>query len=711
MERLSAVASAASSLPERTTMASATSGYVSWYEDFISSHKGRREVRYYLKRSDGSLDLAVVGKEKSLRHMSYHYALQNRFLNSVGLFLSRTKLKSRREVVEWLSSVVSDSQRKTSQPSDRIMDKEGADARPSNAEPLKDVQPLRLGQYTRDFSWIGCPWTCKRKRRHYPSFSRNGVKISVHDFVYVLAEEGKRLVAYLEDMYEDCRSNRMVVVRWFHKIDEVDIDLPHNFNDREIFFSLCLQDLNIECIDGLATVLSPHHFQKFQNEAKLTQLEPYVCVKQFDNDDIKPFDITQVKGYWKQEILRYMYALSSSKAQGHSQHSEDDISAEMRPRKRHRRLNNEDPQNNEKRQPVNVSPSLDVHSSSHNLVGFKRSDVIFSPKGGCASKTFIGKELKSNSSTSQLTVGSEIEVLSQDSGIRGCWFRASIIKKRRDKVKVQYCDLQDANDESNKLVEWLSASRVAGLDQLGLRFNGRLVIRPDPGKATEGSGVYNVGTIVDVWWHDGWWEGIVVQKECEDKLRVYLPGEKKEAVFGTADLRHSQEWFGNRWMQMQERPDIATSILSRVANADLPDKVSSEGKLALSTQVEICDSKAAREGRSQSSEPRPNSNADRAKEVCTVRDLSKDGSLAKLRWTGSKKRSQPSSSSSSNAFGKRVEDASKSFPSPLACSSGCDRFMMGSSMKVVDHDNCKYLGESMFTTSVVPPLSSLVMSR
>lgn len=162
---------------------------------------------------------------------------------------------------------------------------------------------------------------------------------------------------------------------------------------------------------------------------------------------------------------------------------------------------------------------------------------------------------------------------------------------------------------------------------------------------------------------------------------------------------------------MQERPDIATSILSRVANADLPDKVSSEGKLALSTQVEICDSKAAREGRSQSSEPRPNSNADRAKEVCTVRDLSKDGSLAKLRWTGSKKRSQPSSSSSSNAFGKRVEDASKSFPSPLACSSGCDRFMMGSSMKVVDHDNCKYLGESMFTTSVVPPLSSLVMSR
>lgn len=97
----------AASLPERATIAAAPCGFVSWYEVFVSSDRGRREVHYYLKSGDGASDLAVVGKEKSLRHMSYHYALQNRFLNSLGLFTSLTKLKSRREVVEWLSSVVS----------------------------------------------------------------------------------------------------------------------------------------------------------------------------------------------------------------------------------------------------------------------------------------------------------------------------------------------------------------------------------------------------------------------------------------------------------------------------------------------------------------------------------------------------------------------------------------------------------------------------
>lgn len=80
-------------------------GYVSWEEVNVSTDKGRREIRYYLKRIDGGLDLAIVGKEKSLRHMSYHYAVRNRsILSAMG---PSSKLKSRREVIYWLNSIVS----------------------------------------------------------------------------------------------------------------------------------------------------------------------------------------------------------------------------------------------------------------------------------------------------------------------------------------------------------------------------------------------------------------------------------------------------------------------------------------------------------------------------------------------------------------------------------------------------------------------------
>ena len=250
----------------------------------------------------------------------------------------------------------------------------------------------------------------------------------------------------------------MVVVRWYHKIDEVGIVLPHNFNDREIFFSLCLQDLSIECIDGLAAVLSPQHFEKFLKEATHTQLEPFICYQQFDNDDVKPFDITQVEGYWKQEILRYMYAHSLSKGHGNSQHF-DGLKVEenindavgVRPKKRlhcskdddmHLRWTN-------RVEPAGAT-SLDVQNICNSGIDKKFGVEICSVKGGSSSALLSRKEAKQNP-LQHLSVGSQVEVLSQDSGIRGCWFRALIIKKYKDKVKVQYQDIQDAADESNKL--------------------------------------------------------------------------------------------------------------------------------------------------------------------------------------------------------------------------------------------------------------------
>jgi len=274
----------------------------------------------------------------------------------------------------------------------------------------------------------------------------------VHDFVFVLAEENKRLVAYLEDLYEDSRGNKMVVVRWFHKIDEVGIVLPHSFSDREVFFSLYLQDLSIECIDGLAFVLSPQHYEKFRNEARRTHLEPFVCIHQFDNDDVKPFDITQIKGYWKQEILRYMYTQLDSKCSGSSGQSDDALEPDenhmstisIRPKKR-LRLAKDDAKDAIDLTALklenlnNIKNNAKISSGNNSLKRVGHRNMTATIKG------------KNEHCSQHLLVGSQVEVLSQDSGMRGCWFTASVVKRHKYKVKVQYRDIQDAVDETKKL--------------------------------------------------------------------------------------------------------------------------------------------------------------------------------------------------------------------------------------------------------------------
>lgn len=244
----------------------------------------------------------------------------------------------------------------------------------------------------------------------------------------------------------------MVVVRWFHKIDEVGIVLPHSYSDREVFFSHYLQDLSIECIDGLATVLSLQHYKKFQNEARDTRAEPFLCEHQFDNDDVKPFDITQIKGYWKQEILRYIYTLSDSKSSGSSEQSDDGPEFEenlqcttgTRPKKRQRCTKVD----GKEAVDLAAAPKLENLSNSKINVKIRTENSSLKMVGPTTLTTVRG----ANDHASQhLVIGSQVEVLSQDSGIRGCWFRASVIKKHKDKVKVQYHDIQDAADEAKKL--------------------------------------------------------------------------------------------------------------------------------------------------------------------------------------------------------------------------------------------------------------------
>jgi len=83
--------------------------FVTWDEEYVSNDRGSRVVHYYLKDRHGNAKLAVVGTERSLRHMVY--VVSEEFLhltsNSKSGSSSSMKWRSRREVVDWLTSLSS----------------------------------------------------------------------------------------------------------------------------------------------------------------------------------------------------------------------------------------------------------------------------------------------------------------------------------------------------------------------------------------------------------------------------------------------------------------------------------------------------------------------------------------------------------------------------------------------------------------------------
>ncbi|PQQ17249.1 uncharacterized protein Pyn_13799 [Prunus yedoensis var. nudiflora] len=56
--------------------------FVEWKEHFVSQERGNRVVHYFLKDSAGESILAVVGTERSVRHM--FYVVSEEFLHVHG---------------------------------------------------------------------------------------------------------------------------------------------------------------------------------------------------------------------------------------------------------------------------------------------------------------------------------------------------------------------------------------------------------------------------------------------------------------------------------------------------------------------------------------------------------------------------------------------------------------------------------------------------
>ncbi|KAE9591531.1 hypothetical protein Lal_00038813 [Lupinus albus] len=549
--------------------------FVSWEEQVICPERGNRVTHFYLKDAFGNSVLAVVGTERSVRHMVY--IVPDHFLQTYGSneSINAVKWRARREVVDWLTCLTS--QNHPCRASDQVdgsgqaveslgLLKAGIHA---NKKLLPAKMISRKLKFQRsDIEWSGIAWFCHKQLKHYPGFCRNGTTINVHSFVHIMAQEERHYLGYVEDMYEDKKRQKKVKVRWFYHGQEVKHMIPElNLQDGEVFITPHVQVISAECINGPATVLTAQDYEKYLAHMPHTSLsEVHMCSRQFKNNKHKPFSLTKLHGYSNQPMLSCLYSpiLSKRKAdclkplmEDDENFAEDDPLMSSSKRKR-----------SSKGHQVLEKGSPDLKNSAP-LNEMTRCEPKYpSLKLRLSRKTMGIKVIGSKPQCEPpFKVDEKIEILCQDSGIRGCWFSCKILTASQNRLKVRYDDVLDV-DGPEKLEEWVCAFKVATPDKLGMRSSGRLTVRPCPPEdATDH--IFEIGAAVDAWWSDGWWEGVVAAVNfCGvGILLVYSPGEDKFLTVEKKHIRISRDWVGNKWVDIPGKPNICSYISSYVSSS------------------------------------------------------------------------------------------------------------------------------------------------
>ncbi|KAF3323418.1 Agenet domain-containing protein [Carex littledalei] len=503
--------------------------FVKWREEFISQERGNRLVHFFLEDTNGESHLAVIGTERSLRHMLYVASedfCMSRFGFSDKSAASTLKWRSRREAVDWLSSLIpTKSLPKRTELKGFI---EGQTGQPSK---------LRDKDGGADIVWSGAFWICGKQLYHYQAFCRNGSTISAHSFALIMSEEETRYLAYLEDMYEDKKGQKKVKVRWFHQNREFACPIPPPApHPSEVFITPYSQVISVECVDDVATVLTPEDYQRCLNSP-----HPYpsslsgirLCFRQYSKNKFKYFDLRTLRGYYNQPALLRLNSMSVTEP-------------------------GPGPRNLHRRQTVpGCGDGSGSGSGSGSGTGDNKAGHRKVRSGLSGDKAGPRNQIKP-----PYTEGQKIEVLCQDSGIRGCWFRCTVLELCHKQIKVQYDDVTSP-DDGEQLEEWVMAYRFADPDKLGMRTQGRLTIRPSPPfeDSVEGVTLFT-GSAIDVWRNDAWWEGVVVSpgKADEDRLNVYHPAENIFSVCQRKDARVSRDWIHNQWVNIDPKPEVLAQI-------------------------------------------------------------------------------------------------------------------------------------------------------
>ncbi|KAK4476740.1 hypothetical protein RD792_015900, partial [Penstemon davidsonii] len=128
--------------------------------------------------------------------------------------------------------------------------------------------------------------------------------------------------------------------------------------------------------------------------------------------------------------------------------------------------------------------------------------------------------------------GAAVEVSSDEDGLEGAWFSATIVKKiKANKYLIEYQNLKNDDDDTKLLKE-----EVDGLH-----------LRPSP-PDVELVDRFEALEQVEALYNDGWWVGVVAKVLKDDKYYVYFENSDEKLMFRHSDLRVHQKWINGKWV-------------------------------------------------------------------------------------------------------------------------------------------------------------------
>ncbi|KAK6265234.1 hypothetical protein QUC31_016071 [Theobroma cacao] len=123
----------------------------------------------------------------------------------------------------------------------------------------------------------------------------------------------------------------------------------------------------------------------------------------------------------------------------------------------------------------------------------------------------------------------EVEVTREEEGFRGSWFSAVIVEYiRNDKYLVECTTLR--TEDGMPFREEANACHI----------------RPCPPELSPIAG-FHLREVVDAWYNDGWWVGVISGVLAGPKYAVYFSQTNEELEFDHSYLRIHQDWINGKW--------------------------------------------------------------------------------------------------------------------------------------------------------------------